>query len=159
MVSVLVVDDSPEDREFVVAACARAGAQTAIASSAKEANALMGSAMGPGDEFVAVFLDLVMPGGPGLEFLADLRRAEIQVPVIVLSESDRRADVYAAYRMGANAYVIKDPSRVQFGADVDTAAHFWIRLNQLPPSNLDDLSADKVRGSRERRPLRGQKIK
>ena len=56
-----------------------------------------------------IFLDIKMPGRTGLDVLAWLHaHAEFnRVPVAMVSSSGRTADVDAAYRLGANSYIVK----------------------------------------------------
>ena len=58
---------------------------------------------------VMVLLDLHLPGKSGLEVLAWLRQQPTlkDLPVVVLSASNRANDVNRAYDLGINSYVIK----------------------------------------------------
>lgn len=56
-----------------------------------------------------IFLDIKMPGWTGLDALAWLneRAGFARIPVAMVSSSGRAADVDAAYRLGANSYIVK----------------------------------------------------
>src|SRR5207237_4295601 len=55
-----------------------------------------------------VLLDLKLPLVPGLEVLRWIReQAKLPTPVIVLTSSENEADIEAAYRLSANAYIVK----------------------------------------------------
>ncbi len=81
-----------------------------------------------------VLLDLKLPLVPGLEVLKWIRsEAALAVPVIVLSSSQQPADVTAAYKLGANAYLLKtcDPGQL---LEMSRMIHgFWLKQNILPP--------------------------
>jgi two-component system, OmpR family, response regulator len=86
------------------------------------------------EAYALVFLDLNMPGEPGSEVLRHIRRANLVVPVIVITASDTQADVYAIYRGGANAYIVKNVDRDSMERDLAIAAKFWLGINRLPGS-------------------------
>lgn len=55
-----------------------------------------------------VLLDLNMPGLNGVEACAALRERAPRAEVLLLTVSEREADVYAALRVGAAGYLLKD---------------------------------------------------
>ena len=57
-----------------------------------------------------VVLDVSMPGGTGLEVIADVRRAAPQARVLILSVHDEAEYVLQAVRAGADGYLRKDSS-------------------------------------------------
>jgi two-component system, chemotaxis family, response regulator WspR len=65
-------------------------------------------------------LDLVMPEQDGLSLLAELRaHAELcDVPVVMLSGEEDPATKVAAFRAGANDYIVKLPSALELAARV-----------------------------------------
>ena len=120
---VLLVEDSADD----VAAIRRfaGGSRTAIslsvASDAEEASALLSRPEPDAGEAPPdlVLLDLQLPGTSGVEVLQRIKAdAGLRdIPVVVLSGSDRDEDVRRAQELGAHSYVIKPM----------TARHFaWI---------------------------------
>src|SRR5258708_9786476 len=60
-----------------------------------------------GERVDAVILDIGMPDGDGCDFCARLRRQGHKVPVIMLTASEREADVVRGLNSGANDYVTK----------------------------------------------------
>jgi DNA-binding response OmpR family regulator len=54
-----------------------------------------------------VVLDLMLPGTDGLEILAELRRREVGVPVLILSARDRLQDKVRGLEIGADDYLTK----------------------------------------------------
>ena len=51
------------------------------------------------------------------------------VPVVMLTSSDRSEDVHTAYRLGANGYLDKMPSRVPWEEIVQTVARYWMAMH------------------------------
>ena len=60
-----------------------------------------------GSCFNSVILDLGMPDGDGRDYCANLRRQGHRMPIIMLTGSDREADVVRGLEAGANDYVAK----------------------------------------------------
>lgn len=83
-----------------------------------------------------VLLDLNMPRLDGFGVLKKMRAEErtMFVPVVMLTSSDRSDDVRTAYRLGANGYLDKMPSRVSWEEMVQTVARFWVAMNMTPYS-------------------------
>lgn len=82
-----------------------------------------------------VLLDLNLPGVHGLELLGAIRSDPdlALLPVLVLSSSAARADVLAAYRAGANAYLVKPDDFQEVVTLLDTLSAHWGRAVRLPP--------------------------
>ena len=58
-----------------------------------------------------ILMDLRMPGLSGVNAIYELRAADAQVRVIVLTTFDGDEDIYRAIRAGAKAYLLKDVKR------------------------------------------------
>ncbi|MEZ4235446.1 MAG: response regulator [Myxococcota bacterium] len=110
--NILVVDDDPIDVMAFQRAARRCGwpNRVTVAASGEEALALVRGLAAP----KLVLLDIRMPGMGGLETLRQLRAdpALTHTCVFMLTSSDDPSDVDAAYRLHANAFVVK-----QSGAD------------------------------------------
>jgi two-component system OmpR family response regulator/two-component system copper resistance phosphate regulon response regulator CusR len=57
--------------------------------------------------FDAIVLDLMLPGRPGLEVLAELRRQGVRTPVILLTALGAVEERVAGLKAGADDYVVK----------------------------------------------------
>jgi CheY-like chemotaxis protein len=77
-----------------------------------------------------IFLDLRMPRVTGLEFLEKVKAdPELsQIPVVVLTSSERPEDVDATYRLGGNSFVNK-PTDSQ---GMQRVTSYWTSRSQLP---------------------------
>jgi CheY-like chemotaxis protein len=115
-ITVLHIDDDPNDTELLRAATRRAKAQFNLIN------------VGDGDEAMAylngvgvyadrgsypmpglILLDLKMPRATGLEILKWIREHPEcgRLPVVVLSGSELHEDIRQAYEKGANSYLVK----------------------------------------------------
>jgi CheY-like chemotaxis protein len=79
-----------------------------------------------------ILLDLNLPVASGHRLLGDIENdpAWKQIPVIVLSSSNRKEDIELAYRLGAMLYVVK-PSHWDRYTDL---ASSFARLAGVPPT-------------------------
>ena len=92
-----------------------------------------------------LILDLKMPRKSGMDVLEWRRRQPILncLPVLVFSSSAHPYDIEKAYRLGANAFVVKPASneeRAQFSRNLKG---FWLQFNEPPAICSEGLSAAK----------------
>ena len=81
-----------------------------------------------------VLLDLKMPRRSGLEVLQWLRAQPILhcLPVVIFSSSPHEHDIERAYRLGANAFVVK-PSTNEARSQLSRFIKgFWLQFNEPP---------------------------
>ncbi|HEY0433710.1 MAG TPA: response regulator [Chitinophagaceae bacterium] len=78
-----------------------------------------------------IFLDLNMPLMGGLEFLNWMRsQAALQtIPVIILTTSENPADIAAAYKAGANAFLVKPSVISELANMLIRATTLWLKDN------------------------------
>jgi CheY-like chemotaxis protein len=115
-VTLLHIDDDPNDTQLLRAATARAKIQL-ILHNAQDGEEALAYLTGLGvfadrRRFplpALILLDLKMPRATGFEVLAWIRtHPEVKhIPVVVLSGSELRDDMRKAYAIGANSYLIK----------------------------------------------------
>lgn len=79
---ILVVDDEPSVRDTTADILRAAGYEVTVASSGNEALRMYDEAPGQSE---MVLLDLTMPGLDGLQTLAELRRRDASLPVVLMS--------------------------------------------------------------------------
>jgi DNA-binding NarL/FixJ family response regulator len=104
-VSVLVVDDHRLMREGT-AALLRADERVEVAGLARDGREALALADRRAPD--VVLLDLDMPELGGLETCAALRERHPAMEVLILTVSERDDDLYAALRLGAAGYLLKD---------------------------------------------------
>ncbi len=91
-----------------------------------------------------VLLDLKLPRVMGLEVLRWIRQqAAPALVVIVLTASGQDADIAAAYRLGANAYLVKPTDAREFERMAKALQDFWLTHNTLPQES-EAISASTV---------------
>lgn len=115
-VTVLHVDDDPNDTTLLQVACAKAAVDFEL-QNIEDGNEVIDYLSGTGkyaDRTLyrlpgLVLLDLKMPRAPGLEILKWIRGHSMlkHLPVIVLSGSEHKEDMHLAYAGGANSYMVK----------------------------------------------------
>ena len=98
---------------------------------------LLGAKSGSSSPLPAlVLLDLKMPRKSGFDVLGWMR-AEVttaQIPALVISSSNQETDIYRAYAMGANCYLIKPGKPSDLLAIVVGIKKFWLDRPAQPPS-------------------------
>ena len=83
-----------------------------------------------------ILLDLNLPKVGGLEVLQQIKKdAQLkQIPVIVLTVSQREEDVVRSYDLGVNTYIQKPVEFDNFMRVVNAVHEYWILIATLPPS-------------------------
>lgn len=83
-----------------------------------------------------ILLDLNLPKKDGLEVLLELKSDPrlAQIPIIVLTTSDRENDVKKAYMLHANCYLTKPLEIDAFIEKVRGIEQFWLHHARLPHS-------------------------
>jgi DNA-binding NarL/FixJ family response regulator len=104
-IRILIVDDHPVVLAGLTSMLGtQAGLEvTGSASSGEEALEMLQSK--PAD---LLLLDLRMPGMNGIDILHALKRAKINVRVIILTSFETDEDIYRAVQAGAQGYLLKD---------------------------------------------------
>jgi len=139
--TVLYVEDDPNDVFLLQRAFQKAGVDVALASvgDGLEAEDYLAGRGAYGDRAKhplpsLVLLDLKLPKKSGLEVLEWLRgQPDLRViPVIVLTSSQDRGDVWRAYELGANSYLVK-PAQIGTLVDIVKAlSGYWMTYNKQP---------------------------
>jgi len=81
-----------------------------------------------------ILLDLNLPKKDGREVLREIKEDSNlkHIPVIVLTTSTAKKDIFRAYDLHANAYVTKPLDFNQFLTVVESIVNFWLEIVQLP---------------------------
>lgn len=92
------------------------------------------------DEFpipCLILLDLKLPNKNGHEVLQWIREQLFQkdLVVIILTTSREVRDLEKAYRLGANAFLVKPPSANQLMDMICSLKHFWLTHNEFAPQS------------------------
>ncbi len=100
--SVLLVDDERFARTLYADYLRAAGYAVEVAEDAPAAVKLLEAR-----RFDVLLTDIVMPGGDGLQLLADAKRLDPDVQVVVITALDRVDPAVRAMRAGASDYLVK----------------------------------------------------
>ena len=133
---ILLVEDDPDEITVALRALDRMGLEVpvAVARDGLEALEALGIEAdgGPVKRPHVVFLDLKMPRIDGFEVLRQIREnpATADVPVVVVSSSDRWQDIERSYALGANSFLLKRFDRECPGRYFAEAARYWLDWNR-----------------------------
>lgn len=140
---ILLVDDSPRDREMALAALEKHRLANEVVTLQDGAEALdylyrrgEFAARPPGDPAV-ILLDLKMPKVDGIEVLRQIKAdpALKMIPVVVMTSSREEQDLLNSYQLGVNAYVVKPVKFQAFVEAVEQVGAFWAVINEPPPGS------------------------
>jgi CheY-like chemotaxis protein len=89
-----------------------------------------------------VILDLGLPKGSGFDVLEAIKAdPKLQnIPVIVMSGSDRSEDQARAYRLGIAAYIVKPADKDRYFAAIRSIKELWFH-NVTPAPKENDTAA------------------
>ncbi len=140
-VPLLLIEDSPEDREATLRAFRKCNFENPIIVCVDGDDALNflhhrgkyappHTSPRPG----LVLLDLNMPGTDGRQVLAEIKSDERlkTIPVIVLTTSTNVKDIASSYEAGASSYVTKPVDVDAFVKTVNTLKSWWFEEIILP---------------------------
>ena len=126
---VLTIEDDAAIRRGIVDALRFAGYEPIEAG-----DAVTGLDVAVRREYDLLLLDLVLPGGDGLELLAQLRRRRPTVPVIILTARGDESDRVQGLKDGADDYIVKPFSVKELLARVEAV------LRRSPQRSADPAS-------------------
>jgi CheY-like chemotaxis protein len=130
-IEILLVDDDPLDVRLMAEILKRSQLQARVNAAVDGVEALQflhrqgRYADAPMPDLI--LLDVNMPRMDGLEVLRTIKEdaALRHIPVVILTTSEAEADIVAAYRWHANAFVTKPVDLAQLTKVVDAIADFW----------------------------------
>lgn len=141
-VEILLVEDNPDDVEFFLHTCAKAGLTARLHTVRDGAEALdfiFGSGDNPNRNSSrrpkVIILDLKLPKVDGLAVLQRLKSDPHTrcIPVVVLSSSQEERDLIRSYELGANSYVVKPMDFDEFGHSIQMLGR--LAAVQPPPNS------------------------
>ncbi|NUQ65183.1 MAG: response regulator [Pirellulales bacterium] len=140
---ILLAEDDPNDVELTLAALEEYHLANEVQVVRDGAEALdylfsRGAYAGRQDGApVVVLLDIKMPKVDGVEVLRQIKSdpALQCLPVVMLTSSREERDLVDAYRLGANAYVVKPVDFPAFVDAVKEVGMFWAVVNEPPPGS------------------------
>jgi DNA-binding response OmpR family regulator len=127
---VLVVEDDPAVRRGLIDALGFDGYDTLDAPTFQE-----GLRMAIETAYDLMLLDLVLPGGDGLDLLSQVRLARPTIPVIILTARGQEVDRVRGLKLGADDYVQKPFSIKELLARVEAV----LRRSAERPTDLAEV--------------------
>ncbi|HHE64592.1 MAG TPA: response regulator [Bacteroidetes bacterium] len=136
---IVLIEDNPNDAELAIKALRKGGAVGEIHVLNDGAAALeyffgMGKFKGRQTKILPslVLLDLMIPKVSGFEVLELIRanKHTRYIPVVVFSSSSVDEDIEKAYRLGANAFIVKPIDFKAYSELMKSVAQFWINCNK-----------------------------
>lgn len=138
---ILIVEDNPIHAtamsDAITAASPRA--RLHVSNSGTDAFEFLhgdGCYVDSGERFrpALILLDLHMPYMDGHEFLTEIKRDEQlqQIPVLVVTNSEKDEDVNGCYREGASSYLMKPSTLDGFSELAGRLLSFWFETALLP---------------------------
>jgi len=81
-----------------------------------------------------ILLELDLPGMSGLTFLRRIRahKKTREVPIVVLTGSTNEHEISAAYRYGANSYIVKPDNTEDFVIKLTELNMYWSLTSEVP---------------------------
>ncbi len=141
LISILIADDDPDDRELTrdaLAECRLANDVDFVEDGEKLMDYLhrrgdyasMAGKPLPG----LILLDLNMPRKDGREALKEIKaRPELRrIPVVVLTTSKAEEDILRTYDLGVNSYVTKPVTFESLVEMVKVIGKYWFEIVELP---------------------------
>src|SRR4051794_1728869 len=128
MAQLLIVDDDANTLASLARAFRLAGHEATVCDNAARALELVKSAA-----FDMMLSDVVMPGKDGLSLLEDLRKAEIQLPVVMISGQANIEMAVRATRLGAVDFLERPLSSDKLLLTVDNV----LKLKRLEEENRE----------------------
>jgi len=147
--TILVAEDDPEVRQYLAVALRCQGYEVELVEDGEEALTCLD---GPAGARVSlVLLDILMPRKDGLETLREIRRKDLQLPVIMFSGVSSTLKVVEAMKSGATDYLAKPVSHEDLALAVSralTASPHTERVADAPQpgSNGDGLFLGPANG-------------
>lgn len=140
-VEVLLVEDNPNDAELTILALKEKKLLNQFVHLKNGAEAIdyifatgTYSHRSAEDLPKVILLDINMPKIGGLEVLRILRADERtkMIPVVILTSSQHDRDIFEAYNLNVNSYIVKPVDFNKFMAAVAEIGLYWLLLNQPP---------------------------
>jgi two-component system response regulator len=140
-IDLLIVEDNPNDAELFIRALKKQNLTNNIYIAEDGAEALdfifcRGEFLHRkmAKQLKVIFLDLKLPKIDGLEVLRQIKNdpSTRSLPVVVVTSSKEDPDIDAAYKLGANSYVVKPVNFDDFILSMSNLGMYWTVVNEAP---------------------------
>ena len=137
-INVLVVEDSPGDARLISEAFkeTQIKADISVVQDGVDAMSFLRREGQYADELRPdlILLDLNLPRKDGREVLLEIKHSPTfrQIPVLILTTSNRPQDIRFSYENHANSYIVKPADMDTFFLVVKNLEDFWFHVAKLP---------------------------
>lgn len=114
---ILIVEDDPSLREVMAAALKKEGHIVESAGDFHSASEKLGLY-----SYDCILLDIMLPGGSGLELLSLVKKTDAKANVIIISAKDSIDDKVAGLELGADDYLAKPFHLAELSARIRSVA-------------------------------------
>jgi two-component system, chemotaxis family, response regulator Rcp1 len=137
-VKILLVEDNPVDVMMTREAFANARVSNSlyVVENGEEAMDFLYKrgfyASSPAPDII--LLDLNLPKRDGREVLSEIKTDPSlkHIPVIILTTSESREDIWQSYKLQANCFITKPVDMEQFTNALESIGDFWFAVVKLP---------------------------
>jgi CheY-like chemotaxis protein len=133
---ILLVEDNPDDAELTRLALERLHKDSRVVHVTDGAQALDYLFAGPGRPDVRfVILDVKLPKVDGMQVLERIKSdpRTRAIPVIMLTSSNREAEIARSFDCGVNSYVVKPVQLEEYIERVSALGRYWDDINRPLP--------------------------
>ena len=134
----MLVEDNPGDQllfQKAIEMCAEQVSVNVISDSEKVSDYLSNTKSKYGQETPdLVLLDLSMPKVSGMEILKQIKKNQAinHIPVIIVTNSVRTADMEQCYKLGAAGFVLKSTDFDAYVKMISLLVEYWSKVIILP---------------------------
>jgi two-component system OmpR family response regulator len=136
----LVVEDDAKISSFVIKGLEQSGFAVDHASNGKE-----GLFLAQTEPYDAAIIDVMLPGLDGLSIIAEMRKAKIATPVIILSAKRSVEDRVRGLQTGSDDYMVKPFTFAELLARVQALIRRSTQATEPTHLTVGDLSIDLIK--------------
>lgn len=129
-IRILIVDDEPDIREILQFNLENEGYVIDLADSAEHALEILT------DEHSLVLLDVMMGGMSGFRMAEQLRKKNINIPIIFLTAKNTENDMLTGFSIGGDDYIAKPFSIKEVIARVKTVLRRTVSPKEAPSNQI-----------------------
>jgi two-component system, OmpR family, response regulator len=137
---ILVIEDDARIASFITKGLEQAGFAVDHAADGED-----GLFMATSESYDAGVIDIMLPGRDGLSIIAEMRKAKIATPVIILSAKRAVEDRIKGLETGGDDYLVKPFTFAELLARVQALIRRSSRTTEPTRLTIGELSADLIK--------------